>query len=142
MKLLLLLVLLPFGLSAQKLDSCGLNNRSLLNAQEAAYFNTRHEDTRGEFSFLNKRLIFITGEAGGMLGSKRGYFDDVKKWQAAYKRNDVGGSSLIVLTEAQRLQSNGYDAIVTYWTIVHPSADHIIKRVNRKATKHQYPLPD
>ena len=140
--LLLLLCLLSFNISAQQLDSCGLNNDSKLNANEAAYFNKRYQETRGEFNFLHKRLIFITGGTGGILGSKRKYFDYVKEWKVEYGRDYIGGSTLMPFTEAQRSESGGHDAIVTYWTKLLPSAKHVIKRVNRKAKKHKYPLPN
>jgi hypothetical protein len=141
MKLLLLLCLSPFRLLAQQLDSCGLNNNPAMNKQEAAYFDARFQATRSEFSFANKRLIFITGESGSVLGSKREYFDYVKKWQAEHGRSYIGGSGLTPLTAAQRVQSGGYDAIVTYWSKLQPSAARVVKRVSRKARKSRYPLP-
>ncbi|MBO2012623.1 hypothetical protein [Hymenobacter negativus] len=139
--LLPLLCLLPCRLPAQQLDSCGLNNSPTLNTQEAAYFNSRFQEVRGEFNFLNKRLIFITGESGSVLGSKRNYFDYVKKWQAEHGRSYIGGSNLIPFTEVQRLQSNGHDAIVTYWSKLLPSPNRVIRRVNRKVSKQKYPSP-
>jgi hypothetical protein len=142
MRFFLLLFLLSFRLSAQRLDSCGLDNNPALNKYEAAYFNTRFQETRGDFSFVNKQLIFITGESGSVLGSKRSYFDNVKEWQSEHGRDYIGGSNLIPFTAAQRLQSAGHDAIVTYWTKIRPSPDRVIKRVNRKAGKQQYPLPN
>jgi hypothetical protein len=77
-----------------------------------------------------------------VLGSKREYFDYVKKWQAEHGSNEIGGSVLVPFTEAQRSKSGGYDAVVTYWAKFHSSADRIIDRVNRKARKHKYPLAD
>jgi hypothetical protein len=133
--LYLLLGLLPFKLFAQQLDSCGLNNDARLNAHEAAYFTKRYEETRGGFNFSNKRIIFITGESGNVQGSKREYFDYVKKWKAEYGRDYIGGSDLLLFTEAQRVQTNGHDAVITYWTKFHPSTDRIIKRFNRKAAR-------
>lgn len=127
MKLLLLLCLFPSSLLAQQLDSCGLNNNPTLNKQETTYFNARFQEIRSGFNFTNKRLIFITGETGSVLGSKREYFDYVKKWQDEHGRNYLGGSSLTPLTDAQRAQSGGYDAIVTYWSKIRPSPDRVIK---------------
>ena len=140
MRFFLLLCLLSFRLSAQRLDSCGLDNNPVLNKHEAAYFNIRFQETRGEFSFVNTRLIFITGESGSVLGSKRNYFDYVKEWQSEHGRDHIGGSNLIPFTEAQQLQSAGYDAIVTYWSKISPSPNRVIKRVNRKTRKQKYPL--
>ena len=142
MPFFLLLCLLSFRLSAQRLDSCGLDNNPILNKHEAAYFNTRFQETRGEFSFVNKRLIFISGESGSVLGSKHNYFDYVKEWQSEHGRDYIGGSNLIPFTEAQQLQSAGHDAIVTYWSKIRPSPDRVIKRVNRKTRKQKYPLPN
>ena len=139
-QLVILVCLLPFRILAQQLDSYGLDNNPMLNAYEAAYFNTRFQETRGEFNFLNKHLVFITGETGSVLGSKRKYFDYVKEWQVEHGRNYISGSVLIPFTESQNLQSNGHDAIVTYWSKIQPSTNRVIKRVNRKAGKHKYPL--
>lgn len=142
MQLSHLFFLLPFSLLPQQLDNCGLDNNPTLNADEAGYFNSRFRETKGNFNFLNKRVIFITGESGSVFGSKREYFNYVKEWQAEHGRDYIGGSSLVPFTEAQRSQSGGYDAIVTYWSKLQPSADRIIKRVNRKARRHKYPPAD
>lgn len=100
---------------AGNLDSCGLDNNPVLNKWESDFLNVYLKDTVSQFSFENKKIAFISGSAGSILGSKTEYFNDVKTWG---KNDSRIATWKIILTPKEKALSGGYDAIVTYWVKV------------------------
>ena len=109
-------------------ENCGNDNNSTLTETKAIFLNEylRVQAQSKGFDFNNKRIIFITGSGGSVLGSKSAYFNDIKKWKETY--NSKIASSLIVLNGQEKAEY-GYDAILTYWVKV------ITPKTNKKVLK-------
>ncbi len=118
MKFLILIItlFLTTTISAQSLDSLGIDNTSTLNSQEIYFLHTSLEKNLDTFDFANSKIAFVTGSSGSQLISKQDYFTTcVKPW------TDKGSTPQIFvvrLTAEEKLKSNGYDAIVMSWVKV------------------------
>ena len=114
-------------------ENCGIDDNPILTETEATFLNEylKGQVQQNEFDFNNKRIAFVTGSGGRILGSKRAYFNNIKKWKETY--NSKIASSLIVLSERDKAEY-GYDAILTYWVkVINPNRNHeILKRAKEK----------
>jgi hypothetical protein len=114
-------------------ENCGIDDKPLLTEEEATFLNEylKHQARQKDFDFNNKRIVFITGSGGNVLGSKSAYFNDIKKWKETY--NSKIASSLIVLSEQDKAEY-GYDAILTYWVkVITPKGNQkVLKRTKEK----------
>lgn len=99
-----------------KIDSCGIDSSAMLNQYEVNYFNQSLEKQRKRsgFDFQGKKVGFAHGNYGNVAISKKEYFDH---WGRKYYNDNLGVSNqLIVLTEEEKTQSGGYDAIIVSWS--------------------------
>jgi hypothetical protein len=109
-----------------QVDSLGLDNNPNLSKAEGNHLNDQFKKQRGQFTFNNKSIVFITGSSGTKVMTKQEYFSDVKKWA---QNNSQIVTSLLILTKEEKFDS-GYDAIVTAWVKV--LTDKNRKKIIRK----------
>lgn len=128
MKFWVAIVLLFFMLNSygQNLDSCGVDNSSHLNSFESVYLNDYFSKQRGSFDFTGKKILFVTGSKGTRIGNKTGYFNDIKLWN---KDNSMIATDLILFTEEEKIQSGGFDGMLTYWAKVPPNKNKLFKKI-------------
>ena len=111
----IILLLISANIFGQNLSECGIDNNPKLTQTESEYLNTYLIEKRNGFDFKNKKVIFITGNSGNQIGTKKEYFDYIKKWN---KENSKVATGIEILTNEQKIESDGYDVIVTYWVKV------------------------
>ena len=121
----------------QNLDSCGVDNNSKLTIFESKYLNEYLKNQRDTFDFTGKQIIFVTGSNAGTIGEKIEYFSDIKEWEI---RNSKIVTDLIILTKEEKIETGGYDAILTYWVKLLPVKKKIIDKI-KPATKPAKPNP-
>jgi hypothetical protein len=109
----ILLITCGFNLNAQIIDSTLIDNNSSLSKYESDFLNDYLKELRDTFDFSQKRIVFITGSSGTIIGNKKDYFNDIIMWDKDYKSKIA--TSLVVFNANEREQSGGYDAILTYW---------------------------
>ena len=117
------LIIFSYG---QNLDSCGKDNNPKLNIDESKYLNEYLKNKRDTFDLVGKQIIFVTGSGGGLIGEKKEYFSDIKEWN---NKNSRIATSLLVLKPEEKIESGGYDAILTYWVMIMPNKKKIIKKI-------------
>jgi hypothetical protein len=104
------------GLFAQNSDSLGIDNNPFLNKKEVELLNALLTETRGDFSFTDKKVAFITGSNGRTIVSKSDYFQkSVIPWIQEDAEPQI---FMIKLTEDEKLRSGGYDVLVLVWVKV------------------------
>jgi len=103
------------SLVGQNLRECGMDNDPQLNQTEANFLNGYlNDDQRKGTDFTDKKVLFITGTKGDRFGTKSEYFDYIKEWK---KKGNQIATWVVELNSDQtkKLNSAGYDVIVTYW---------------------------
>ncbi|MBN2260298.1 MAG: hypothetical protein JW702_07120 [Clostridiales bacterium] len=115
MKIFITILLLTFGvnLHSQIIDSTLIDNNIKLNKYESDFLNDYLKEQRDTFDFSQKRIAFITGSSGSIIGNKKDYFKDINKWDKDYNSKIV--TSLVIFNDNEKELSGGYDAILTYW---------------------------
>lgn len=107
----------------------GIEDSSKLNNLEADYFNKILVNKKQNFDFKDKKIGFFIGSSGNTLSSKKKYFDNLK----GRLSNNYSGSSdqLVILTEAQKKESGGYDAIIVSWSkvLIKTATNSMIKKL-------------
>jgi len=128
MKYFLTIVFYFFIISSygQSLDSCGIDNNPKLNIYESKYLNEYLKNQRDTFDLTGKQIIFVTGSGGGVIGEKKEYFADIKEWN---NKNSRIATALVILTTEEKIESGGYDAILTYWVKIFPNKKKIIEKI-------------
>ncbi len=117
------------------IDSCGLDSSTTLNKYEVKYFNQYLEKqrSRSTFDFQDKKVGFAHGNFGKGLISKKEYFN---MWGKDYFENGSHVvNQLIILTEEEKQQSGGYDAIIVSWSKILVSGkrkERLIKKLTEK----------
>ncbi|MBO3118044.1 hypothetical protein J4050_14930 [Winogradskyella sp. DF17] len=111
----LILLLISSNIFGQNLSECGIDNNPKLTQAESEYLNAYLTEKRNGFDFNDKKVIFVTGNSGNRIGTKKEYFDYIKKWN---EKDSKVATGIDILTNDQKLESNGYDVIVTYWVKV------------------------
>lgn len=131
MKYFLTMLFYLFVISSygQNLDSCGIDNNPKLTEYESQYLNEYLKNQRDTFDLTGKKIIFVTGSGGGVIGDKREYFSDVKSWE---RNNARIATELVILTREEKIESGGYDAILTYWVKILPNKRKIIEKIKRR----------
>jgi len=120
---------------SQNLDSLGVDNASSLNEFEAGYFNELFKDSKGNFSFNNANIIFVTNPSGNRLVSKNEYFNKlVKPWLI---NGDKPQTSFRILSKEEKIKSGGYDVIVLSWVKIFTKKRQ--KKILKKAKKKKKP---
>jgi hypothetical protein len=117
---------------AQGCDSCGLDNNPILNKSESEFLNEYLKDKRGDFDFADKKIIFITGSNASTKGFKRDYFKNVFKWST--DSNSKISTELVILSAQNKIESGGYDAILTYWSMVSINNEKKIQKIIKMIT--------
>ena len=107
------------------LDKMGIDTSSILNEYEGKYFNFIFKINPQDFNLVGKKVGFISHG-----GSKIDYFKDTR----SPDRNSttVGGSSLYIFNAAQKEESGGYDAAITYWNKFVIPIEEIVKRLKAR----------
>jgi len=110
----LLLLLASANFYGHNLENCGLDNNPALTDDEAAFLNAYFGDDESEgFDFKGKKVLIISGANGYRFESKAEYFKDIKE------RLEQSGLPVATtpypLTEMEKIQSGGYDAVITHW---------------------------
>jgi hypothetical protein len=120
-----------------KIDSCGLDNKSVLTNWEIEYFKQSIK-TLKSIDLENKMLAFAHGNFGSNVISKKDYFE---KWgREYYTRNIVVSNILIKLTEEEKLLSGGYEYIIISWSKILPAGKNrkkLIEKVLRYSKTNQ-----
>ncbi len=116
-------IIYSFG---QNLDSCGVDNNSKLTVFESKYLNEYLKNQRDTFDLTDKEIIFVTGSSASKIGGKKEYFSDIKEWN---KNNSNIATNLIILTSEEKIESGGYDAILTYWVKFLPNKKKIFEKM-------------
>ena len=111
----LILLLISLNIFGQNLSECGIDNNPKLTQAESEYLNAYLTEKRNGFDFNDKKVIFVTGNSGNRIGTKKEYFDYIKKWN---EKDSKVATGIDILTTDQKLESDGYDVIVTYWVKV------------------------
>jgi hypothetical protein len=131
-----LLITLSFfcttGLFAQKTDSLGIDNNSILNKNEVELLNSLLKETRDRFDFTDKKVAFITGSMGRTIVSKSDYFrNSVIPW---IKTDSEPQIFMARLTEDEKMKSGGYDVLVLSWVKVFTpkSQEKVIKKLGNE----------
>ena len=128
---LLLALSMSYGY-CQNLNNCGVDNEPHLNNCESTLLNEYLKNQKGDFDFTDKKVLFVSGSSGSTIISKQSYFDGIKKYNEA---NSRVVTSLIPLNEKEKLDSGGYDAIVTCWVKAFGGTRRVIKKIKQDANK-------
>ena len=70
-----------------------------------------NENQRGNYDFTNKKVIFVTGTSAHQTGTKLEYFNRVKEWN---ENGNKIATWIVELKDNEKIESGGYDVIVTY----------------------------
>lgn len=111
--LTILFVLFYSVAQAQNLDSLGVNDNYLLNSEEAKYLNESVKGQRGSFDFNNKKVVFSKGNHATLI-TKSNYFEIFVK--PSLKSEGDMTNYLVILTDDEKKQSGGFDAIIVAWS--------------------------
>lgn len=110
----LLLLLASANFYGHNLENCGLDNNPALTDDEAAFLNAYFGENEGEgFDFKGKKVLIVNGAQGLRFESKTEYFKDIK--QRLEQSGLPVASTPIPLTQMEKIQSGGYDAVITHW---------------------------
>lgn len=137
--LIIIFSTLTFVVKGQSIniDSCGLDNKSVLTNWEIEYFKQSIK-TLKSIDLENKMFVFAHGNFGGTVISKKNYFE---KWgREYYTRNSVVSNILIKLPEEEKLLSGGYEYIIISWSKILPAGKNrkkLIERVHRYSKVNQ-----
>lgn len=120
---IIILILISTNLFGQNLAECGIDNNPELTQVESEFLNEYMNDLqKKDFDFTGKKALFITGNTGKTKGTKSEYFNNIKEWN---KDGNKIGTSVVKLNEYEKINSGGYDVIITYWV------KHLSKRRKR-----------
>jgi len=104
-----------------KVDECGLDDLSTLNKFEAAYFNEVFDKRTQKFDFDGKVVAYFTGSSGKTIGSKSGYFNNVRNGESGVEDVHIWqaeSTQILILSESEKALSGGYDVIIVYWSMI------------------------
>jgi hypothetical protein len=103
-------------LNGQNLDSLGLDDSPYLNSAESAMLNSLLEESRGDFDFSGKKVVFTTGSSGKTIISKSNFFkSNVVPW---VENGDSPSIMMEIFTPEEKEMTGGYDVIVMVWVKV------------------------
>jgi len=109
----LLLLLASANFYGHNLSNCGLDNNPALTDDEAAFLNAYFGEDENEFDFKGKKVLIVSGKQGLRIENKVDYFKDIKQ-----RLEETGlpvATIPLPLTEMEKIQSGGYDAVITHW---------------------------
>lgn len=118
MKLIYLVPIL-FGfttITAQSLDSVGLDDDPILNTSEAELLQSIVVGSENGYSLNHKKAAFITGSAASRFEVKSDFFQhSILPWTSIGRCPSM---SIVILTEEEKILSGGYDVLVLAWVVV------------------------
>ncbi|BAK24330.1 hypothetical protein PGTDC60_0160 [Porphyromonas gingivalis TDC60] len=106
----------------ENIDKMGVDNSSILNEYEGRYLNFIFNIDPQDFNLVGKKV--------GFWGNKIDYFNDTRSTDRNFKT--VGGSSLYIFDATQKVESDGYDATITYWNKFSLPIEEVVKRLSKK----------
>lgn len=110
----LLLLLASANFYGHNLSNCGLDNNPALTDDEAAFLNAYFgEDENEGFDFKGKKVLIVNGTNGFRFETKAEYFRDIRI-RLEQMAMPVA-TTPYPLTEMEKIQSGGYDAVITHW---------------------------
>jgi len=114
-----------------ELEKMGSDVSIEIDSLEGAYLNVSYKDSLNGFDFVGKKVGFILA---GSVSDKADFFNSEK---TRYKHNCETASlgNLYILTESQKIESGGYDAIIEYWSKRYVPLDELIKRLKKASDK-------
>jgi len=131
----ILIFLLPIISFGQNLNECGVDDNPILTLNEAEFLSIyMNDDQKKECDFVNKKVVFVTGESASRIGSKSDYFEEIRD------RNETEGkisTHIIEFNENEKAKSGGYDIIITYWVklLTNRKKRIIIRKLSRGKKK-------
>lgn len=111
----IILMLISINLIGQNLVECGIDNNPKLIQTESEFLNEYMNDVqKKDIDFTGKTVLFITGNSAKTIGTKSKYFEHIKEWN---KEGNKIATWVVELNDEQneKINSAGYDLIVTYW---------------------------
>jgi len=96
----------------QCLDQLGKDSSAVLNRCESTYLDYYFQKQRGSFSFKDKTVFFLRGNAGSIISNKKKYFGEIKD---ALNEGDIPSyyvQQLLIFEDGDR-EKIGYDATIT-----------------------------
>jgi len=132
MKILVILVLMLVATcQANSQNLLGADNNPLLNEKEGHLLDSLLQAQRHGFELTNKRIAFIYGgSTGNAFQPKSDFFSkNVLPWTT---RDKAPALQLVILTDAEKIKSDGYDALVVAWAKVlftQQRKDKMLKRL-------------
>lgn len=110
------------------IDSCGLDNSSILTKWEIEYFKKSIRALQA-IELENKMFAFAYGNFGRTVINKKDYFE---KWGRDYYTRNSGVSNILLkLTEEEKILSGGYDYIIVSWSKTLPAGKSRKKLVEK-----------
>lgn len=106
----------------KNIHKMGMDNSFVINEYEGKYLNFIFKINPQTFNLAGKKVHFLV--------SKKDYFTDTRCPDR--KNTIVGGSSLYIFNSAQKSESGGYDAAITYWDKYVVPIDEVINRLKKK----------
>ena len=102
---------------AKSQNLLGADNNPILNENEGHLLDSLLQAQRHGFEFTNKCIAFIYGgSTGNAFQSKSGFFSkNVLPWTT---RGELPALQLVILTDAEKTKSGGYDALIVAWAKV------------------------
>ncbi len=107
------------------LDKMGIDSSEFFNTYEIEYFNERFKDFRKNFDFEEKKICFF-GPGGLVFSDKQKYFNSLKN-NHSHIQDD-----LYIFNEFEKEESEGYDAVIVYWSKRIYSSKDLVKRMKEK----------
>ncbi len=106
------------------LDKMGIDSSLVLNEYEGRYFNCIFNIDPQDFSFVGKTVGFTT--------DKIDYFKDTHE-RFCCNSTPVGGSGVYIFNATQKVESGGYDAFITMWSIFAIPIEEVVKRLKKNS---------
>ena len=98
----------------------GLDDNAVLTDYESEYFNNKYKDRKNKIDFTEKKIAFFIGNNGSRIQTKKDYFNSIKdRLTCGY---DDSFDEIITLTNSEKKESGGYDAIILSWSKIKPTA--------------------
>ena len=108
------------------LNKMGCDTNFVLNSYEVAFLNEIFKNERGNFDFINKKIVFVYAHLG--IKNKRDFFIEQK--ERFSQKSTISSCSLFILDKNQS-ETNKYDAIIACWFKIRPDLEKLIKRIEK-----------
>lgn len=114
-KITLILLLISLSLSSQEIviDSCGIDNKPILNDFEITYFKLEFKELK-DLNLKEKKFAFAKGNYGSSIISKDDYFNFYGR--KYFKENKKIANIIIKLNDKEKTISGGFDYIIVSWS--------------------------